>query len=83
MSGPSWIKRDPKFRETEANGQIFLCAPRAFLCASRYFGSYFGALAGVQNVPKWAFWKAPPVYFPTPLEFLNFVFIFPSKSSFS
>jgi len=83
MSGPCWRKRDPKFRETEANGKIFLCAPRAFLCASCYFGAYFGALADVQNVTKWACWKDLPVYFPTQLEFLNLVLICPSKYLFS
>jgi len=48
-------------RETGANWQFFLYVPRQFLCALRHFGAYFGALAGVKNVLKWACWKACPV----------------------
>ena len=54
MSGPTLRIRELKFRETGAKLAIFPLYVGQFLYASCYFGAYFGALAGVQNVPKWA-----------------------------
>ena len=71
------------FTKREQNWQFFLCALCQYLFAPCYFGACFGTLAGVQNVAKWACWKPCPVCFLTPLEFLNFVLIFPSKYPFS
>jgi len=53
------------------------------LCASRYFGAVFEALAKVQIALRLACWKSLPVYFLTEVEFFNLVSIFPSKSAFS
>ena len=43
----------------------------------------FGALACGQIEQKWSCWKGLWVYFPTQLEFLNLVVIFPSKIAIS
>jgi len=54
-----------------------------FLNGSCAFGGTFEALTGVQMRQKWACWKGIDVYFPTQVEFLNFVVICPSKIAIS
>ena len=81
--GPLGEVATRNFAKREQFGHFFPCAPRQIPCASRHFGACFGALSGVQNVPKCTCWKAYPVYFPTQLEFLKLKLICPSKTSFS
>ena len=50
---------------------------------SRAFGASFEALPGVQMRQTWACWKDLDVYFPTQVECLNLVAIFPSKIAIS
>ena len=70
LSAKKWKSRWPgplgevatrNFAKREQFGSFFPCAPRQIPCVSRHFRAYFGALSGVQNVPKWACWKSCPV----------------------
>jgi len=51
--------------------------------APRAFPPVCGALIGIQIELRLACWKYLDVYFPTQVEFSNFVSICPSKSAFS
>ena len=68
-----WVKKEPKFPMRRAWN----------LYASCQFGANFEGLPGVQIEHGIARWKDLPVYFPTQLEFMNFVVICPSKNQIS
>lgn len=71
------------FTEREWFWPLDLCAPRQKLYALCHFGAGFEAPSEVTIEPKCSCWKALPVCFPTQVEFLNLVPIFPSKNSIS
>ena len=53
------------------------------LYASRHFGADFEVVLEVKIKWRIARWKSLPVQFPTQVEFLNLVSIFPSKNQIS
>ena len=68
-----WVKNEPKSPMRRAWN----------LYVSRQFGADFEGLPGGHIECMIACWKSLPVYFPTQVEFLNLVSIWPSKNEFS